>query len=423
MREPPMLNIIIFGTGSAYRKIKDGIDYSKVTIKAFADNNSALWGQTYEGSPVIEPKHVVDIEFDHVIIASTYYKEITGQLTGYGVPENKIIPWFKKRMGNDLSLYNHIFKSEYLMQRQLELLQEKVDSELKQMQTANIMLAAKLNADRLANLSPDKGLSVFEYKVYSQWGEDGIIQYLIHNTAIENQVFVEFGVENYTEANTRFLLVNNNWSGLVIDGSEENIDYVKNDDIYWKHQLTAACSFITKDNINDLILNAGISGDIGLLSVDIDGNDYWVWEAINVVNPRIVVAEYNSVFGDTFEVTVPYSSDFQRRKAHYSCLYYGASLAALCGLAEKKGYVFVGCNSAGNNAFFIRSDLETDCKKLTPQEGFVSSKFRESRNERGEPTFLNGKEKLQAIKEKYVYDLSSKTEIKIEDLFRLGSDY
>lgn len=92
-----------------------------------------------------------------------------------------------------------------------------------------------------------------EFKVFSQWGEDGIIQFLIDNIDIKEKTFIEFGVENYTESNTRFLLQNNNWRGLVIDGSEENISYIKNDSIYWKHNIKAECAFITKDNINQLI--------------------------------------------------------------------------------------------------------------------------------------------------------------------------
>ena len=121
-----------------------------------------------------------------------------------------------------------------------------------------------------------KSLEEVEFQVFSQRGEDGILQYIINKIEIPNRIFVEFGVENYTESNTRFLLMNNNWSGLVIDGSKANIDFIKNDFIYWKYDITAVESFIDKDNINSLIKNYTSVKDIGLLSVDIDGNDYWV---------------------------------------------------------------------------------------------------------------------------------------------------
>ena len=110
------------------------------------------------------------------------------------------------------------------------------------------------------------------------------VQHLLRFVPISNKVFVEFGVENYLEANTRFLMVKDNWAGLVMDGSQQNIDFVRQDDISWRFNLKAQQAFITKENINDLIRANGISGEIGLLSIDIDGNDYWVWEAILCCN-------------------------------------------------------------------------------------------------------------------------------------------
>lgn len=241
-------------------------------------------------------------------------------------------------------------------------------------------------------------ISRYEFRVFSQWGEDGIIQYLVDKVDIKKKIFVEFGVQNYTEANTRYLLVNNNWAGLVIDSDKEFIRYIRSDQIYWKYNVKAACEFITKDNINSIIADNGVSGEIGLLSIDIDGNDYWVWEAIHVVNPTIVVIEYNHRFGAEKAVTIPYDEKFIRSSAHHSAIYYGASLGALCILAKRKGYAFVGCNSAGNNAFFIRRDLKPDCiKELTVAEGFVSGLFHESRDEKGNLNFLSAKEEQELL--------------------------
>lgn len=237
-----------------------------------------------------------------------------------------------------------------------------------------------------------------EFRVFSQWGEDGILQHLLRHVPISKKVFVEFGVENYTECNTRFLLVNGNWAGLVIDGSPENIDFIRQDEIYWRFNLKAAYAFITRENINELILQNGITGEIGLLSIDIDGNDYWVWEAIDVVAPSIVVVEYNSRFGPERAVTVPYDPKFVRNTAHYSNIYYGASLAALCSLASRKGYSFVGCNMSGVNAFFVRKDLRPpSLPELTAADGFVPLKFRESRTERGELAFLTPDEEADIL--------------------------
>ncbi len=260
----------------------------------------------------------------------------------------------------------------------------------------------------------------YEFKVFSQWGEDGIIQYLIDNVAIENDTFVEFGVENYKESNTRFLLVNNNWSGLVIDGDFQNVSFIRSDSIYWRHNLKAECAFITKDNINSLLKRNGISDDIGLLSVDIDGNDYWVWDSINVINPRIVVCEYNSLWGDTLSVTTPYASDFSRTKAHYSNLYFGASITALTKLAKAKGYSLVGSNTVGNNLFFVRNDLLGDMAVATPKDAWVQSRFRESRNESGGLTFLPFSERLASISEMPLVNLDDSKLYTISELYSVN---
>ena len=252
--------------------------------------------------------------------------------------------------------------------------------------------------NRQLDIYRKNGISDSEFRVFSQWGEDGIIQHLLRNIEVSRKIFVEFGVQNYTESNTRFLLINNNWSGLVIDGGSEEVAYIKNDPIYWQYNLKAVNTFITKDNINQIFAENGIQGEIGLLSVDIDGNDYWVWQAIDSVNPAIVVSEYNFRFGAIKAVTVPYDAGFVRTKAHYSNIYYGASLKALCLLANRKGYTFVGCNSAGNNAFFVRNDLKPDSlKELTSEEGYVAAQFRESRNAAGDLLYLSLEEEVNIL--------------------------
>ena len=278
-----------------------------------------------------------------------------------------------------------------------------------------------LNGKILSSINNQKqnieSLDEVEFQIFSQRGEDGIIQYIINKIEIPNKIFVEFGVETYTESNTRFLLMNNNWSGLVLDGSQKNIDFIKKDFIYWKYDINAKQSFITKDNINELIKNYTQTKDIGLLSVDIDGNDYWVWEAIDVIEPRIVICEYNSVFGAEKAVTVPYKNDFVRSKEHHSELYFGASLAAFCQLAEKKGYDFIGTTSAGVNAYFVRKDLSAPFKKYTSQNGFNESANRDSKGKNGELLFLRHHERMKVIEDFPVYDIDSERVESIKTLF------
>lgn len=240
-------------------------------------------------------------------------------------------------------------------------------------------------------------IKLAEYKVFSQWKDDGIIQFLVEYLNIPNKVFIEFGVEDYNESNTRFLLMNNNWKGLVLDGSAANIAAIKQQDIYWKYDLTAVHSFVTAENINDTIKANGFSGEIGLLHIDIDGNDYWTWKAISCVNPVIVIMEYNSVFGKKMPWTTPYKEAFYRTQEHHSNLYFGSSIVSLTDLAEEKGYKFIGCNSNGNNAYFVRNDHVGAFRTLSAEEGYVESRFRESRDQQGTLTYISGEDRLKAL--------------------------
>ena len=257
-----------------------------------------------------------------------------------------------------------------------------------------------------------------EFRVFSQWGEDGIIQQLVRRVPINRRIFVEFGVENYIEANTRFLITNDQWSGLVMDGNLENIEYIKRDPIYWAANLKADCQFIDISNINQLLISNGISGDIGLLSIDIDGNDYWVWKSIEAVTPRIVICEYSSQFGPIAEVTTPYNPSFIRSKAHNSQVYYGASITALTALAASKGYSLVAGNRAGNNIFFVRNDLLGDLRIITPNQAYRRSQFREARDENGKLTFEDFGARLSKIGDLPLHDLSTGRIAKVRDLIK-----
>ncbi len=273
------------------------------------------------------------------------------------------------------------------------------------------LMLGKLLIEQNKTKQTIKSLHDVEFKVFSQWGDDGIIQYLINNIEISNKTFIEFGVETYHESNTRFLLMNNNWSGLVIDGSKKNISNIKKQDVYWKYGLEVECSFITKDNINSIFAKHNYTGNIGILSVDIDGNDYWITEAIDNITADILVMEYNSVFGKERAISVPYNESFTRSKGHYSNLYYGVSLKAASHIANKKGYAFVGCNSNGNNAYFVlRTKLNDVIKEVSVDENFVESKFKESRGKDGKMSFLTGSKRVELLKGMPVINVLNNTQ-------------
>lgn len=309
-------------------------------------------------------------------------------------------------------LIKNLFSIPRRLNNKINIIDSRVNKISRDIGNQTLLLGKELS-NKSKKLGVLETIQDAEFKVFSQWGEDGIIQYLINKIDIQNKTFVEFGCGNYIESNTRFLLFNNNWSGLIMDGSKKYIDYIKNDENYWKYDITAKQAFISPQNINQLIGDAGFKEEIGLLSIDIDGNDYWVWEAINVINPAIVIIEYNSLFGYERAITIPYDENFDRMNAHYSGLYHGASLSALCHLGNKKGYSFIGTCSNGVNAFFIKNDKINTLKILNAAEGYSISKFRQNRDKHGNLTLTSDQQAFKKIKGLKVYNVISKT---IEDL-------
>lgn len=194
-----------------------------------------------------------------------------------------------------------------------------------------------------------------EFKIFSKHGGDGILAYIFSKIGTTNRTFVEMGVEDGRECNTANLSLNFGWKGLMIDANDEWIRSAKN---FFEERLgdradnvkLTAC-FITAENINQLIASNGHKGEVDVLSIDIDGNDFWVWRAINIINPRVVVIEYNASFGHR-SLTVKYNPEHRYNRP----LYFGASLVALSKLAKEKGYILVACDCHGHDAFFIRKD-------------------------------------------------------------------
>lgn len=200
-----------------------------------------------------------------------------------------------------------------------------------------------------------------EFKIYSQEGEDGLFLYIFSKIGTTNHYFVEVGCGNGKTCNTANLSINFGWHGLLIDGKRSRIVRAKH---FYKNipeinpaQIKIVQCFVTMENINKVLLSNGVKGEIDLLSIDIDGNDYWIWKAINAINPRVVVIEYNASFGYERSLTVKYDPNFDRFKKHPSGFYFGASLLAFTKLARSRGYILVGCDSSGANAFFVRKDV------------------------------------------------------------------
>lgn len=271
---------------------------------------------------------------------------------------------------------------------------------------------------KVATLGPNRLFKDVGFTIFSQSDEDGIIQYLVNTIQIQNKTFIEFGVEDYEESNTRFLLLNDNWRGFVLDADRAHIRYVQRDSLYWQYDLQAKHAWITRDNINELLNQAGFGEDVGLLSIDIDGNDYWIWDAIQAVRPRIVIAEYNSLFGIR-PIAVPYREKFDRMTEHYSSLYYGSSLGALNHLAAKKGYLLLGSNAWGHNAFFVRKDIAGEFKGVEVSKAYVDSNIRESRDKAGNLSYVRGIDRLKLIQDMPVVNVVTGEHGQLADLWEV----
>ena len=213
-----------------------------------------------------------------------------------------------------------------------------------------------------------------EAKVYSQNGEDGLLLHLFSRIGVATRTFFEFGVQTGRECNSAHLSIHLGWSGTLIEGDPELAaaarEYYASRTVVRDGLLTIVPQFVTTENIDGLVREHAGGRDLDLLSIDIDGNDYWVWRAVESVRPRVVVVEYNAHLGPDRSLTVEYDPAFRRRAKHPSGFYFGASLSALARLAGQKGYVLAGCDSKGVNAFFVRDDLAGAIEALTPAQAY-----------------------------------------------------
>ena len=202
------------------------------------------------------------------------------------------------------------------------------------------------------------------FRVHSQNEEDGILLLIFSLIGTTNKKCVEICAGNGIECNTANLIINHRWIGLLCDGSETNVQKAKQfystnqDTKYWPPTIVK--EWITKGNVNKVIQENGFAGEIDLLSLDIDGIDYWLWEEISSASPRVVVLEFNHLWGPNASMTVPYRDDFEAEFTQYGSDYAGASLKAFVKLNRKKDYRLVGTNAIATNAFFVRNDILCD---------------------------------------------------------------
>jgi hypothetical protein len=212
-------------------------------------------------------------------------------------------------------------------------------------------LLASVGTDRLPALA-DVG-----FRKYSQFEEDGILLYIFSLVPPVNRTCVEICAGDGRQCNTANLIINHGWWGHLFDGDERNVTegrafFARHKDTFL-HPPRFTKAWITAEHVNDLVAQSGARGPVDLLSLDIDGMDYWIWKAITVIEPQVVVCETHNPIPPDLALTVPYDPQFACQSENYR----GASLAAMCKLGREKGYRLVGAHRFGFNAFFLKNGV------------------------------------------------------------------
>ena len=212
-----------------------------------------------------------------------------------------------------------------------------------------IIYAAISELDRRHNYR-SQSLTAAELQVFSQNGEDGVLAEIFSRISDGDRFFVEFGGEDGRESNTRFLREVRGWSGVYFETDAESYRKLSRR-VGADTRVNAVRAAVSANNVEDLFERAGVPVGFDLLSIDIDGQDYHVWQAINQYRPRVVVIEYNSGLAAGSRLVEP-----PNRGVWDDTDFFGASIEALKALATSKGYRLVHAELAGVNAFFVADE-------------------------------------------------------------------
>ncbi len=280
---------------------------------------------------------------------------------------------------------------------------------IRKLDEIKIQIAKNFFFNLESKLDQISNINSLDYKVFSQNGEDGIIQYFVKSLKLSKIKFVEIGTEDYSESNTRYLYETIKADGLIIDPYKNLKNQIQKHISLLKNNLTIHNDYASSKNINEILKKYNFDNNLDIFSIDIDGVDYWVINELPGDISKIFIAEYNPFFGPDIEVTVPDDNNFNRTKYHYSNLCFGMSIRSLINLMIKKNYTFYGTNDVNQNAFFI-SNKYIDKIKLTPPKiddlnMFTDCNIKESKDREGNFNLLNKKEILKEIENCEVFDL------------------
>ena len=246
-----------------------------------------------------------------------------------------------------------------------------------------------------------------EVKVFSQNGEDGILNYICDVLDMGKPSVIEIGAGNFQECNTRYLAEHRSANVLAVDSRPDLQTTIELLPVSLKTNVLYQTCWVTTKNINQIIGKAkNLFGEVDILSLDIDGNDYWVLKEANLIGIKVIVVEFNPLLSRTLPVSVPRNEAFDRTTEHFSWLYYGANLQAFMYLLGERGFSFIGTSRHGSNAFFVAQELENNfALNFKELALYTDVRSRESRGKTGELTFVSGQDRVKLIEEMQVINV------------------
>jgi hypothetical protein len=256
-----------------------------------------------------------------------------------------------------------------------------------------------------ANIHKIEWLWDAEYSVYSQWGEDGILDYLCSALEIDRPHYLDFGAGDVCISNGRWLLQSRGGAGVFVDARNDLSQTLAQSELGTFTDSSSIQSFLDYENSPSILKesNERLGGVVDVFSIDLDGQDYWVLNSLLELNSKVIVVEYQAYLGPSLAITVPQSKVFDRTSAHFSWIYYGASLAAFSHLLSERGYALIGSNRQRTNAFFVRKDLVGNSPlsgiKVPSLESLCDSRGGESRNRSGELVGVQGFDRRELIRD------------------------
>ena len=289
----------------------------------------------------------------------------------------------------------------------------------RELDNQKIQIAKKFFFDLKLNLKKIDYIEEVFYKVFSQNGEDGIIQYLLYSLKINTPKFLEIGTEDYSESNTRYIYETCSTDGLIIDGYKNLEETISKFLPLYKGNLKIINKLIESDSIIEILEKNNFIKDLDIFSIDIDSVDYWIIKELPNKISKIFIAEYNPYFGPDLEITVPNIKNFNRTDYHFSNLCWGSSLKAIINILKEKGFSFIGVNDLKNNAFFVLNEYLNLISLNPPKKNlcnYTNAKYREGRDIEGKLTYHSPYDVMNIIKNCEVFDLKDNQIKKVSDL-------